>query len=147
LPVAVRGAEPESELVSYSEPPQGTGTVLLVEDDALVRKVAQQSLSTLGYTVMEAETGDAALEVINSGVLPDVLFSDISLPGTLDGYALACQVVEQYSGVNVLLTTGADSAKLAGSGVDAGRFALLRKPYTPATLAEAVQKLLAPRTK
>jgi CheY-like chemotaxis protein len=118
----------------------------VVEDDDLVRKVAHQYLTALGYTVVEVGTAEAALQLIDAGLIPDVLFSDISLPGRVDGYALACHVVEDHATVKVLLTTGADAPKRGVAGVDSGRFPLLRKPYTPATLAEAVQTLLADRT-
>ncbi len=144
LPVAHHQLEPHPHAMAPTDLTQGTGTVLLVEDETRVRKLAKQYLSAAGYTVVEAETGDAALAMIQSGTAPDLLFSDIALPGTLNGYALACRVVQDYPTVKVLLTTGADTDKLAGSGIDTERFPLLRKPYSAAALAEAAAGLLPP---
>jgi CheY-like chemotaxis protein len=146
LPVAARGAERTPQALSAPELPPHVGTLLLVEDDDRVRKMAHQHLTALGYTVVEVETAESALEVIEVGLMPDVLFTDISLPGRLDGYALACHVVEDHATVKVLLTTGADTPKLDVAGVDSGRFPLLRKLYTPATLAEALHRLFEPQT-
>lgn len=145
LPTASNGTAPESGMLQHIELPRGTGTILLVEDDARVRNVARQYLTTLGYVVVEAETGDAALEVISAGIIPDVLFSDIALPGRLDGYALASLVVQRYVGVKVLLTTGADTDRFAESGFDASRFPLLRKPYSMDALARALHSCREPR--
>jgi PAS domain S-box-containing protein len=144
LPSTSRGGARQLMMASQSERPHGTGTILLVEDDARVRKLAKQYLTGSGYTVVEAETGDAALTVINSGTIPDLLFSDIALPGSLDGYALACRLAQDYPGVKVLLTTGADTDKRATFELDAGRFPLLRKPYSAMALAEAAKRLLKP---
>lgn len=144
LPVAARGTEQEPWLVPSSDRRRGHGTILLVEDEEMVRKFAYQCLTALGYTVVEAETGAAALEVIGSGSIPDLLFSDIALPGMLDGYALACHVERDHPGVKVLLTTGADTDKLAASGFDADRFALLPKPYSLDALASVLHSCLGP---
>ncbi len=144
LPVAPSQLEAEPQTVAQTDLMHGKGTILLVEDEARVRKLAKQYLCAAGYTVVEAETGDAALAVIRSGLIPDLLFSDIALPGTLDGYRLASRVEQDYPGVKVLLTTGADPEKLAGSGIDTKRYALLQKPYRAAVLTAAVHRLLAP---
>nr|MBS0020099.1 PAS domain S-box protein [Gammaproteobacteria bacterium] len=145
LPTASNGTAPEPRMVQHIEIPRGTGTILLVEDNARVRNIARQFLTGSGYAVLEAETGDGALEVIKAGVIPDVLFSDIALPGRLDGYALANLIVQRYVGVKVLLTTGADTDKLAESGFDASRFPLLRKPYSMDALARALHSCREPR--
>ncbi len=144
LPVAPSQLEAAPQSVAQTELVHGKGTILLVEDEARVRKLAKQYLCAAGYTVVEAETGDAALAVIRSGLIPDLLFSDISLPGTLDGYRLASRVEQEYPGVKVLLSTGADPEKLAGARLDTERFMLLQKPYSAAALSAAVQRLLAP---
>jgi PAS domain S-box-containing protein len=146
LPIATGRRAQAPEMVTHTKTPRGAGTVLLVEDEARVRKLAKQYLTASGYTVVEAATGDTALERIHSGLRPDLLFSDLALPGTLDGYALACHVVHDHPGLKILLTTGADMDTLARSGFDADRFPLLRKPYSAAALAEAVSQLLAPAT-
>jgi CheY-like chemotaxis protein len=144
LPVAPSQQEGEPQPMASSDHVSGQGTLLVVEDEARVRKLAKQYLSTAGYTVLEAESGDAALAMIQSGTLPDLVFSDIALPGTLDGYHLAARIEHDYPDIKVLLTTGADAEKLAGSDIDVGHFPLLRKPYHAAALAAAVHDLLVP---
>jgi PAS domain S-box-containing protein len=90
-----------------------------------------------------AESGDAALAMIQSGTVPDLPFSDIALPGTLDGYRLASRIEQAYPDIKVLLTTGAGTEKLAGFGIDVGHFPLLRKPYRATALLAAVHERLA----
>nr|MBS0019786.1 response regulator [Gammaproteobacteria bacterium] len=145
LPVASSQWEGEPQPMAPSDLVSGQGTILVVEDEARVRKLAKQYLTAAGYTVLEAESGDAALAMIQSGTLPDLLFSDIALPGTLDGYHLAARIERDYPDIKVLLTTGADTEKLAGSGIDIGHFPLLRKPYGGAVaLTAAVHDRLVP---
>lgn len=144
LPIAGSQLEGEPQTMAQTDLPHGKGTIFVVEDEARVRKLAKQYLTASGYTVIEAETGDVALAAIRSGMMPDVLFSDIALPGMLDGYGLACLVAQDYPDIKVLLTTGADTEKLAENGlVDTDRFALLRKPYSAVRLARVVKRLLA----
>ncbi|MGC1952042.1 MAG: response regulator, partial [Gammaproteobacteria bacterium] len=143
LPVAPSPWENEPQPMTPPDLLPGQGTILVVEDEARVRKLAKQYLSAAGYTVLEAESGDAALAMIQSGTVPDLLFSDIVLPGTLDGYRLASRIEQAYPDIKVLLTTGAGTEKLAGSGIDVEHFPLLRKPYGAAVLAAAVHERLA----
>ena len=143
LPVARHQREARTQAMPPTDLPQSTGTILLVEDDARVRKLAKQYLITAGYTVIEADTGDTALAMFQSGTAPDLLLSDIGLPGTLDGYQLACRVEQDYPSAKVLLMTGAYPDKISISEFDAGRFPLLPKPYSAAALAEAARRLLS----
>jgi two-component system, NtrC family, sensor kinase len=124
--------------IAEEEPPVGRETVLLVEDNSDVRDVAIQLLEQLGYRVLCAQSADAALQLLGSGEAVDLVFTDVVMPGELDGVALARRVKEEYPDVAVLLTTGyAGAANTRDAGIP-----VLRKPYQTATLAHAVRNAL-----
>ena len=124
--------------VAEGEAPRGAETVLLVEDNPDVRDVALMLLQQLGYNVLFAHSADAALQLLGSGEAVDLVFTDVVMPGDLDGVALARRVREEYPDIAVLLTTGyARAADTQGAG-----FPLLRKPYRSSTLARAVRDAL-----
>jgi PAS domain S-box-containing protein len=120
------------------DPPRGGEKVLLVEDNPEVQETAGMLLDQLGYRVFRAQSAAAALQLLQSGEAVDLVFSDIIMPGELDGMALARQVKEEYPEIAVLLTTG--YAKAANTQ-EAG-FRILRKPYKLATLARAIRSAL-----
>jgi CheY-like chemotaxis protein len=124
--------------VTEGEAPRGGEKVLLVEDNPEVQETAGMLLEQLGYRVFRAQSAAAALQLLQSGEAVDLVFSDIIMPGELDGMALARQVKEEYPNVAVLLTSG--YAK-AANAQEAG-FPILRKPYKLATLARAIRDAL-----
>ena len=67
----------------------GAETILVVEDDAQVRGYVEFTLTQLGYKILSARDGDAALKHLDQGQVIDLLFSDLMLPGALNGYGLA----------------------------------------------------------
>src|SRR5262249_20099468 len=91
-----------------------------------------------GYRVLYAQSADAALQLLGSDEAVDLVFTDVVMPGELDGVTLARRVKEEYPEVAVLLTTGYAGA---ANTRDAG-FPVLRKPYQTATLARAVRNAL-----
>ena len=95
-------------------------------------------LDQLGYRVFRAQSAIAALQLLQSGEVVDLVFSDIVMPGELDGVALARQVKHEYPDVAVLLTTG---YAWAVNTLEAG-FPVLRKPYQLPTLARAIRDAL-----
>jgi CheY-like chemotaxis protein len=109
-----------------------------VEDNPEVQQVAGKLLEQLGYRVFCATSASAALELLASLKAIDLVFTDIVMPGELDGLALARRVKEEYPDVAVLLTTG--YARPA-STLEA-RFPILRKPYQLPALARAVRQTL-----
>jgi PAS domain S-box-containing protein len=134
-----RSHRPLSEQgVTEGDTPRGGEKVLLVEDNPEVQETAGMLLDQLGYRVFRAQSAAAALQLLQSGEAVDLVFSDIIMPGELDGMALARQVKEEYPDVAVLLTTG--YAK-AANAQEAG-FRILRKPYKLATLARAIRNAL-----
>jgi two-component system NtrC family sensor kinase len=120
------------------EPPRGGEKVLLVEDNPEVQEVAGMLLEQLGYRVFHAQSAAAALQFLASGEAVDLVFTDIVMPGELDGVALARRVKEEYPDIAVLLTSG--YAK-AADPLEVG-FPILRKPYQLPTLARAIRNAL-----
>jgi CheY-like chemotaxis protein len=112
-------------------------TVLVVEDNADVRNVAVSLLKELGYRTIEADTASAALEVLASARNVRLVFSDVVLPGQIDGLALARAVCTKYPNVPVVLTTG--YTKVFESDPE---FPLLRKPYQIAALGRVIHDAL-----
>ena len=118
----------------------GTETILVVEDDADVRSVVADELRALGYRVVTAADGPAALMILDGGESVDLLFSDVVMPNRMRGDELARRATADRPGLKVLLTSGytADSR----DGVPPGEFALLRKPYRHDELARVVRTAL-----
>lgn len=81
-------------------------TVLIVEDHFWTRYTAAEYFRGSGYRVIEANDADEALSVFASGSQVNVLFSDIQMPGSMDGLALADRIAQRYPGLPVLLTSG-----------------------------------------
>jgi two-component system NtrC family sensor kinase len=121
-----------------AEPPRGGETVLLVEDNLEVQEIVGMLLEQLGYGVRSVQSADGALQLLASGEAVDLVFSDIIMPGQLDGMALARQVKKEYPDVAVLLTSGYAKAL---DTLEAG-LPLLRKPYQLQTLARAIREAL-----
>jgi len=134
-----RSHRPLSEKrIVEGEPPRGGETVLLVEDNVEVQEVAGMLLEELGYRVFYVQSAAAALRFLASGEAVDLVFTDIVMPGELDGVALARRVNEEYPDIAVLLTSG--YAK-AAHPVEVG-FPILRKPYQLPALARAIRDAL-----
>ncbi len=121
----------------------GTETILVVEDDADVRSFSIEALRELGYRVLEAADGPGALELLGRQDSPvDLLFSDVVLPGGMNGAVLARQAVAAYPGLKVLYTTGyARNAIVHHGRLDPG-VELITKPFTRHDLAARVREIL-----
>lgn len=117
-------------------------TVLLVEDNTQVRNVTALRLKNLGYQVIEAENAPAAIEILRSGKVIDLVFSDVVMPGGMSGFGLARWIREHQPAVRVLLTSGF-AEDVARSGEEAALdLEVLRKPYSGTELARAVRRVL-----
>jgi len=120
----------------------GTERVLLVEDDSLVRRHVRGQLETLGYEVVPAGNGLEALEILERGEQVDLLFTDIVMPGGMNGRELAAAVLQQRPGLPVLFTSGyAEQAILNQGKLDRGMH-LLNKPYRLQELAARLRQVL-----
>jgi CheY-like chemotaxis protein len=113
--------------------------VLVVDDDDLVRSGAARCLVRLGYRTATACDGEQALAMLRSGeVHADLLFTDIRMPGAIDGVDLAQIVQREFPAVAILLTTG-----FAGNRTHPPGTPILYKPYKLAELGVAVRDSLA----
>lgn len=121
----------------------GTETILVAEDDPAVREAAVELLKGLGYKVLEASTGDEALEMIRSGAAVDLLFTDVVMPGTRRAIEAAKEGRFLLPHMAVLYTSGyAEGELLKGGRLDADVL-LLTKPYSAESLAKHVRQALA----
>ncbi len=121
----------------------GSETVLVVEDDAEVRGTVVELLSDLGYRVLKAVDAQSALNVIESGIPIDILFTDVVMPGTLKSPELARKARERLPDIAVLFTSGyTENSIVHGGRLDKG-VELLSKPYTREALARKFRHVLA----
>jgi two-component system cell cycle sensor histidine kinase/response regulator CckA len=122
--------------------PRGSETILLVEDEGVVRALVGQVLRMSGYTVLEADDGTQALEILgrHSGPL-DLLVSDVLMP-KLNGPELARRVTERCPGLRVLFLSGYPESELVDLDLLHAGQPLLTKPFTPADLARKVREVL-----
>jgi CheY-like chemotaxis protein len=128
---------------AYSEP--SGQTILIVEDDATIRGNVRECLQQLGYHVVEAENGEAALQVYDRlhGKI-DLVLSDLVMPG-MGGYELAGQLAQRHPGVRMLFMSGYTEDSAARRDILLQGSAFLQKPFSVADLSTAVHQALAVR--
>jgi two-component system cell cycle sensor histidine kinase/response regulator CckA len=137
---------PDEEIDRTKEAPPtpagGTETILLVEDDHGVRKIALRALRSAGYQVIEAASGAEALTILGRHEGPlDLLLTDVVMPGA-DGGTVAEEARRRCPSIRVLFVSGHGHEVLALHGVLPEHTELLPKPYTPATLLERARRVL-----
>jgi CheY-like chemotaxis protein len=144
LPAVTNGAERAPSLVP-AETIVATGreSVLVAEDDPFVRSYAVTCLSSLGYRVIEAVDGREALHRLNEGARADILFTDVVMPGGINGWELAEQARKIRPGLKVLLTSGYALETLAERGRLPVGAVILNKPYRKAELARRLREAMA----
>lgn len=115
--------------------------VLVVDDEPLVRMLAHDTLTTGGFDVIEAVSADEALVLIDAR--PDIalLFTDVNMPGELNGYGLAQLAAKKLPQVTIIVTSGGPDTPGDGDMPQGARF--LEKPYSPSVLLTQVQEMLA----
>ncbi|WP_145926306.1 MULTISPECIES: response regulator [unclassified Rhizobium] len=144
LPRADAGKDSHpNEQRAEEAPPRGTETILVVEDDARVRRVTVSRLQTLAYFVIEATNGIDALKELEAGHGVALLFSDVAMPGMNDD-ELARNVRERWPRVKILLTSGFSEPHAAEKEIEAGA-GWLKKPYTASEMSTRLRLLLAAR--
>ncbi len=141
-PIASSKQEPEPEPL----PDETVATILVVEDSEDVLALAREHLKASGYHILVARSGDEALELLDSrGALGiDLLFTDLVMPGGMNGLALAEQVRRRLPAAAVLLTTGYNE-DLVADGPSVPAMDVLGKPYRRTELADRVRAALAGR--
>jgi CheY-like chemotaxis protein len=125
------------------EPTTPSPTVLVVEDEVLIRLVIADYLRECGYRVHEAANAAEAVAVLESGTVAiDIVFSDVLMPGDMDGFGLARWVRSHQPNVRVILTASVErSADIAATLCEAGP--LLEKPYEPHGVVDRIRQLIA----
>jgi PAS domain S-box-containing protein len=142
LPRARAGAIEEEPPAKAGVPRAGGETVLVVEDNAPLRRIAVRQLTELGYRVIDVEGSSDAIAVLGREKI-DILFTDVVMPGKFDGHALARHVAEFWPDVKVVLTSGFPETSVTGTfGALAPAARLLSKPYRRDELAHAVRDAL-----
>jgi two-component system cell cycle sensor histidine kinase/response regulator CckA len=116
----------------------GSGTVLLVEDEPMVRGVAERALTRHGYSVLTADNGEDALEIIDSGVPIDLLISDVVMPG-MDGPTVVREARKSRPELKILFMSGYAEEQLRKS-IDIENVNFLPKPFSVTELAEAARR-------
>ncbi len=136
---ALEGPITSSEVTS----PQGGQTVLVVEDEAIIRSKIRTCLEQLGYVVLEAESGEFALKLCEKqcGTI-DLVLTDLVMPG-MNGHQFAGQLVQQNPEVKVLFMSGYADDNADRREILARGSAFLQKPFSVSDLANAVQQALA----
>ncbi len=120
----------------------GAETILVVEDDEALRLYTVEILSDLGYSVLAAANGAAALEIIGRGHGIDLLFTDIVMPGGMNGRQLADEAVRKRPGLKVLFTTGYTANAIVHHGRLDPDVELISKPFTYDSLGRKIRALL-----
>jgi PAS domain S-box-containing protein len=137
------GEAENAPVATRDEAPVGDGEhILVVEDDDLVREQVSMMLSGRGYAVRSAASGEEALRIIEDGAHIDLLFTDVIMPGGMNGRQLADAALERRPALRVLFTSGYTENAIVHHGrLDHG-VQLLSKPYRRAELARKVRRML-----
>jgi PAS domain S-box-containing protein len=136
-----RVAAAEAHAKAAGGRPRGNERILVVDDDPMVREFVVSQLSELGYGVVQAANGPTALTTLSANPGIKLLFSDIAMPGGMNGGELAQAALQHRPGLKILLTSGhADSAKT--DAIAALNLPVLNKPYSWDQLAIAVRDTL-----
>ncbi|MCJ2044802.1 PAS domain-containing protein [Methylobacterium sp. J-078] len=120
----------------------GTETILIVDDREDVAELARTILRDFGYTTLMARHGREALDILEGGGTVDLLFTDLIMPGGMNGIALAREAQARRPGLRVLLTTGYAEASLERTDAGGSAFDLLNKPYRRTDLIRRVRAVL-----
>ncbi len=145
LPVHAAETQAAPALEKRAKPAEtwGTGTILLVEDEDMVRAVAERALTRNGYKVLTAANGEDALAIVMSGEKLDLLVSDVVMP-VMDGPTLVRHAREARPDLPVLFMSGYAEEQLRNM-IDLDRLAFLPKPFSVQQLAEGVRDVMAGR--
>jgi CheY-like chemotaxis protein len=125
---------------TYSEAQSNVHTVLVVDDEVMVRMPISEFLRDCGYTVLEAGDASEAIATIDTVPSVNVVFSDIRMPGSMDGFGLAKWVRTHHPDIPVILTSGYNGGRTSPDSIPGVRF--IEKPYSQAQVAKRIAALL-----
>lgn len=114
-------------------------TILVVDDEAELRRYAKEILENEGFTVVEAEDGESAIECLKSGMKIDLLFSDVIMPGSMNGYQIAEKAIEIQSNIKIQLVSGLSEDNLSTKKQAKLGTHVLHKPYSRAYLIKCIK--------
>jgi len=120
----------------------GIGTILVVDDRVEVAHVAQAMLGAIGYVTVAAKNAGEAIEILRSGEDIDLLFSDLIMPGGINGVMLAREARRIRPGIKILLTTGYADSSLERTDAGGSEFDIIHKPYRQSELLRRVRIVL-----
>ena len=121
-----------------AQPGRKRPVVLVVEDELLIRTNAVDMLRDAGFDVIEAVNADEAIMILEGGSTIDVVFTDVQMPGSMDGLKLAAAVRNRWPPIKIVATSGV--LKVGEDDLPAGsRF--LPKPYSPSQIVGALREL------
>lgn len=134
---------PEREAITISTPPVGSETILIVEDNDALRRVAKLQLSEMGYKILEASTARDALHLIEAGQEKvDIVFTDIVMPGGMNGFQLAEEISRKRPQARILFTSAfALKAGTPAEGLSVNTN-FIGKPYRMQELARKIREIL-----
>jgi signal transduction histidine kinase len=139
-PVSSEAAAPAVPEITLEPAAKGTERVLVVDDEPGVRRLLTRLLSANGYTVFEADSGEAALALMSAAVPQvDLVVTDIVMPG-MTGTRLAEEIERRWPRVRLLFVTGHTQSAALGPSAITSRIPVLGKPFTPARIAGAVRE-------
>lgn len=130
------------EPTNYEDVIGGTEVILVTEDDPDVRESVMSLFDSLGYRTLEAQDAHAAVEILETDEKIDLLFSDIVMPGGMNGIALANKARELRPGLKVMLTTGFAEVAITKSKMPTEKTEIIGKPYRREDLAKKVRGVL-----
>lgn len=141
------GADTSINDSKITDLPTGNETILIVDDEDGLRDVAASYLKMLGYATITAENADQAMEILGNNRDIDLLFSDVVMPGGIDGYQLASMAHKHWPALKILLTSGFTKKEEALNHSDDKYLIelngqLLGKPYNMSELALALRKTI-----
>src|ERR1700681_582312 len=113
--------------------------VVIVDDDVFERMGASCMFSDAGYRVLEAESADEALQILESSTGIRLLFTDVSMPGSMSGAALAHRVAERWPGIGIIITSGRPRPEPLPLGAQ-----FHAKPYLPTNVLQQARDMTAP---
>lgn len=134
-------ARPSARSPAEEKLETGAGIILVVEDDVDVRATTSGMLEDLGYSVLSAATGSAALKIVQANATLDLVFSDVVMPDGMSGVELARRIASVRPALPVLLTSGYTAQRVIPE-LPTGELALLRKPFSQTDLSIAIRKIM-----
>jgi CheY-like chemotaxis protein len=118
---------------------QSNALVIVVDDDVFERMGASYMFSDAGYRVLEADNADEALQILETSTDVRLLFTDVSMPGSMSGADLAHQVAERWPAIGIILTSGRPEPKPLPLGAQ-----FHAKPYQPTNVLQHARDMTAP---